>query len=227
MHRVSVAVALSVLASATLCVACGSSSLGGGSAAQAVASHAGEAGIVMTRGQRPISARSAAALVVGSRGDTRIDALQADGTTYRGSVILRISVEQNSGLVSHQQSTECFDYRFRHRLDDHVPHPRPSCPSSAPLSLRPSTAPGVSARTVRAVRRAVAALPAAQRVRVTPVRQAVVAALGPGYTVIAQPQAGGVQVRVTSGNQCMTATVASGGAVHTSTPMNGTDCAGG
>ena len=227
MHRASVAVALSALASATLCVACGSSSQGGGAAAQAVASHAAEAGIVMTRGQRPISARSAAALVVGSNGDTRIDALQAEGTTYRGTVVLRISVDQNSGLVSHQQSTECFDYRFRHRLDDHVPHPRPSCPSSVPLSLTPSTTPGVSAQTVRAVRSAVAALPAAQRVRVTPVRQAVLAAVGPGYTVLVQRQADGVQVRVASGNQCMTATVASGGAVHTSIPMNGTDCAGG
>jgi hypothetical protein len=77
------------------------------------------------------------------------------------------------------------------------------------------------------VHRAVAGLPLAQRRRVASVRRAVASALGPGYTVTAERLDGGVQVRVASGNQCMTATVASGGAVQTSKPMHGTSCAGG
>jgi hypothetical protein len=165
---------------------------------------------------------------VGVDGDTTIEALKADGSTYSGSAVLKISVLRNEGLPSSSAYTRCFAYRFGHQLDDRTPHGLASCPAGRPLSLPPPTAPvGVSDRTAQLVRQTITALPVAERNDAATIRSKLAAVLGTSYQISVEMASGGVSVRVNSGDQCLSAVVRSDGEVTVGKPVHGTSCQGG
>lgn len=95
---------------------------------------ANTAGTVMLRGLGPIPAQDAAWQVVGTLSDRSIEALQADGTTYQGTVVLRITTGLDAGQGA-RPVTRCYRYLFRRRIDDVHPQSLASCPTRPALSL--------------------------------------------------------------------------------------------
>jgi hypothetical protein len=175
-----------------------------------------------------VPVRQVAALVVGARGETTVDALAVTGTTYGGAATLRITVDHESGTLAHDRVSECFRYDFRHSLDDHVPHRLSRCPGGAPIALRPSPPPpGVSDKTAATVRRVLAALSGAQRRDPAAVRRQLVRAVGPGVQIDVQATGRGLSVSVRSADQCLSASVSAAGAVTVGQPAHGTSCRGG
>jgi hypothetical protein len=75
---------------------CGTGSLIETSTERSADRHATTAGAVMLRDNWERSANDAAYLVVGQGADDTIDVLEAQGTTYHGKVVLRITVEDSS-----------------------------------------------------------------------------------------------------------------------------------
>ena len=88
--------------------------------------HAATAGTVMTRDNWERTANDAAYLVVGQGLDDTIDALDVEGTTYQGGVVLRITVEQ-SGEFGDGPTTNCYAYTFQHEQGDQRPDTVPCC----------------------------------------------------------------------------------------------------
>lgn len=82
--------------------------------------HATVAGTVMIRDNWERSANDAAYLVVGKGVDDTIDALDVEGTTYHGAVVLRITVESSTGFGD-GPATKCYRYMFRHEMGDENP----------------------------------------------------------------------------------------------------------
>jgi len=107
--------------------------------------HAVTAGRVMTRTDYAMPSTSAAAMVVGTAGDTTIEALVAAGTTWDGSVLLRIRVRVDPGKFDSDTTTRCYRYDLDHTTDEARPAPT-DCPATAPLVLTsPPPGPDLSA----------------------------------------------------------------------------------
>ncbi|MEO9240679.1 MAG: hypothetical protein ABI418_21620, partial [Jatrophihabitantaceae bacterium] len=96
--------------------------------------HAEVAGTVMLRSIDPIPAEWAAYQVAGRVGDTTIEAMSATGTTWQGSVVLRITVTiPHTGFGQDETSIRCYSYGFQHRIEDYQPHRLGHCPAGAAL----------------------------------------------------------------------------------------------
>ena len=101
--------------------------------ARSAAAHATTAGMVMSQDPAERSANDAAWLVVGQNGDTTIEALEATGTTYDGTVVLRITV-QGSGTFADDTATRCYSYHLVHRIGASTPTAL-TCPPVQPVRL--------------------------------------------------------------------------------------------
>ncbi|SHH00224.1 hypothetical protein SAMN05443575_3061 [Jatrophihabitans endophyticus] len=195
-------------------------------AADAVQQHADTAGVVMTRVRGPIPARVAAASVTGTAADTTIDAMAVRGSTWGGSVVLRIVVNRHAVDVRGSTATRCYRYSFAYpRASDWGKAHETTCPTTRPLDVEhPAMPAGVTARTRVVTVRTLAGLHG-DRARAAAVRAALVAALGSDYTVTVGRQLPHY-VWIRYGDECLTAQVAAR-TTHVDQPRSGDDCFGG
>lgn len=104
---------------------------------------ADRAGLVMTR-VRDGDAEDMALRVVG--GDPAegiaIEALVAEGDSFDGRVVLRITERADNGDWSFEEedTVRCYEYRFENSIDDHRPR-HITCPDLEALELSPSPPP--------------------------------------------------------------------------------------
>lgn len=188
--------------------------------------HAETAGLVMLRGIDPIPAQDAAWAVAGHVNGTTIEALRAEGTTWRGTVVLRIEVDQSTAWTSHR-ATRCYEYDFRHSIDDFRPHHR-ACPRTSPLVLTsPPSPPPLTDAALARLRRTLAALDPAHRRDPTAVQRATATVFGPPAHVGAVRVSTGVELGVRSGDECVTAEVPPTGSPIIGPERRGADCRGG
>ena len=197
----------------------------------AVERHAQTAGDVMTRDHGPIPARAAALLVTGEVGDTRIDAVDLHGTTWGGSVTLRITVTLTKNFGSPDVSTGCYRYSFSYpRQDDWGRPAGVHCPSGPALRLSAAGLPsGVTDQTRVEVVRAVSGLASSDRGVPQPVAQRIRATIGPAFTVQSGTADGPTSTAFTwvrYGETCLKAQT-SAREIDVSRPISGNDCFGG
>lgn len=205
---------------------------GGGTAGtsdDAVADHARIAGTVMTRDRGPLPARAAAVEVTGQTSDTTIAALAATGSTWGGTITLRIVVSGTSGTSgSEDRASGCFTYHFAYPRTDDNGHPHEvSCGSRRPLDLtQPPQPTGVTASTRRVVTQVLMHLSAIDRAAAPAVRRSLSRALGADYTIDVGNQDHVVLGFVRYGEQCLTIAASR---AHTTVkgPLHGDDCFGG
>ena len=220
-------VAAGVLLSGLL-AACGSPTARPSAGAD-VRRHADVAGTVMSRNRGPVPAGAVAAAVVGTKDDTTIAALTAAGSTWGGTVVLRITVDRGSGTVADvDRASRCFVFRFRFPRtgDDGRPHGA-ACPAGAPLRLSAAAYPvGVDSSTRIAVTAAVGHLSAADRTVASRVTAALRTAVGRYFVVSAGVLAPGVFAWVRYGETCLTVQT-SARSLQVSAPRQGNDCFGG
>jgi len=188
--------------------------------------HAETAGTVMLRGFDPVPARDAAWRVAGHVNGTTIEALRADGTTWNGTIVLRITVDRSTAWTE-DSSVRCYEYDLRHRIDDYRPHHR-DCPKTPPLVLtQPPSPPPLTADALARWRRALAGLAPSERQDPAAVRRATGRVFGPPAVVGAARIPTGVEVGVRSGDECVTAVLPPTGAPRLGPSAHGTDCRGG
>lgn len=166
--------------------------------------------------------------VVGSRDNVTIEALEADGTTFGGQVILRITVVK-SGFTE-RRTTGCFEYQFADygraaKPMAHLAH----CPGAPALVLAtPADPPLFTSATADRIRSALVGLSGTQRADSTLARNAIQSALGHGYFVHIRPVEGGqYSVSVTAGDQCVLGSYLPAGATQVDLPRKGDGCTGG
>jgi hypothetical protein len=188
--------------------------------------HAVTAGEVMSRGGRPpISASDAAWAVVGTGVDDTINALSATGTTYAGSVVLRITVNHST----FDEYTSCYRYSFKHSVDDFRPAKLKTCPTSAPLTLTsPPPEPVVDTPArIAALTALLHHLTPAQRNDPASIRSELVAIFPPPISVYADKISDGtVEVGARTFDTCVAAYVSPQDQVSVH-PAHGADCHGG
>ncbi len=197
----------------------------------AVERHAQTAGDVMTRTRGPIPARAAALLVTGNVGDTRIDAMDLHGSTWGGSVTLRITVTRTKEFSSPDISTGCYRFSFAYpRRGDWGEPSGVDCPSGPALRLSAAGLPSaVTDQTRTAVVHALSGLAPNERGVPTTVAQRIRSAIGPAFTVqpgTAEGVASTAFTWVRYGDTCLTAQT-SAQAIEVSEPVHGDDCFGG
>ena len=164
---------------------CGAGSLLETSAERSADRHATIAGTVMIRDNWQRSANDAAYMVVGRGTDDTIDALKVEGTTYHGTVVLRITVE-DSNEFGDGPATRCYQYIFRHQGDDQTPARVPCTGQVVTLTeplVEPSFDPPAAAKLAGVLRRLVAQHTA----DAATIQRQVQAAFGPPVTVQAGP----------------------------------------
>jgi hypothetical protein len=225
---VPVVITRSAVVGAALLVALTGCSSAGESA---VDRHAHTAGDVMTRARGPIPARAAALLVTGEVGDTRIDAMEVHGSTWGGSVTLRITVTVTRQFDPPSVSTGCYRYSFAYpRQGDWGVPSGVHCPPGPALHLSAAGLPaGVTEQTRTEVVRAVSAVAAVDRGTPSMVAQRIRAAVGPAFTVqpgTADGTAATAFTWVRYGDTCLTAQT-SEQSIEVSQPEHGDDCFGG
>ena len=213
-----------------LLAGCGSSgghgNSAGGDTDKAADQHARAAGVVLTRSLDPEPSSWAAYAVVGTAGDTTIEALRADGTTYDGTVVLRITVQRNAGRFDSASSVRCYRYRLAHTTDDATPA-QLDCPATGALSLTaPPAAPDLSSAGAKRLTSVLAGLDAQRRSDPAAVRAAVVTAFGPPAIATVGPQGQQLSINVRAGERCLIGTLAPTGTPAVR-PVQGTDCRGG
>jgi hypothetical protein len=195
--------------------------------ARAADHHADVAGTVLIRGFEPQPSRWAAWTVAGHRGDTTIDAVSATGTTWNGSLVLRITVDLARNGFDRDRTTRCYRYDFRHiDTDDNVPHRLDHCPPTPVLVLTaPPPAPALDAADAHTLAQALNALPA----RTVPAVQRLLASrFGPPAVTSAAPGVGDITFAVNDGygQRCLHGTLPPRGPARI-IAAHGTDCRGG
>ena len=177
----------------------------------------------------PLPVRAAALSVTGRGVDDTITAVQASGSTWGGSVTLRITVADPSGAFgSDEHSTACFRYRFTYprNPDWGTPH-QVQCSSNRPLDLNhPRLPAGISDATHKTVVAAVARLTEVQRRSPVDLTQAIQTAIGRYYTIRASRHGRGAFAWIRYGDECMSVRT-SGAGPRVSNPLQGLDCSGG
>jgi hypothetical protein len=217
---------LLALPCSVLLAGCGASGGAGSATDKAADQHAQAAGVVMTRSLDPEPSKWAAYAAVGTAGDTTIEALQADGTTYDGTVVLRITVERNAGQFNSAKSVRCYRYRLAHTTDDATPQ-QLDCPATAALTLAtPPAAPDLSTAGAKRLTAVLTTLSSAQRADQAAVRAVVTKAFGPPAIVTVGSQAQEISINVRAEEQCLLAMLAPTGAPAVR-PVHGPDCRGG
>jgi hypothetical protein len=199
----------------------------GPASARAADRHADVAGTVLVRGFEPQPSRWAAWTVAGQRDDTTIDAMSATGTTWNGSLVLRITVDIARNGFDRDGTTRCYRYDFQHvDTDDNVPHRLDHCPVTPALVLTaPPPAPALDAQDAHALAQALDALPA----RTVPaVRRVLASRFGPPAVTSAAPGVGNITFAVNDGygQRCLHGTLPPRGPARI-TAAHGTDCRGG
>ncbi len=201
------------------------------SAEKSADQHATVAGTVMIRDNWERSTNDAAYLVVGTGVDDTIDALEVEGTTYDGKVVLRITVEDPSEFGG-GSATKCYAYTFRHEMSDQTPADVPCTDHVVTLTQpvpEPDFDPAAAAKLAGILRRLVAD----HTTDAGTVDQQVRAAFGPPVTVETGPAGldhgtnnGTLFIRldVPSHGECMSAFITAAGHVSTKTG-NRRDCA--
>ena len=193
--------------------------------------HATVAGTVMLRDTWERSANDAAYLVVGKGADDTIDALDVEGTTYHGRVVLRITVDDSTEFGD-GPATKCYEYTFRHEMGDETPH-QVSCTDHVVALTQPVAEPAFDPAAVAKLTSVLRHLVAVHTTDVATIDQHVSAAFGPPVTVEAGPAGldhgtnhGTLLVRldVPSHWQCMWAYITTTGRI-TAGSGNRRDCA--
>lgn len=163
--------------------------------------------------------------VVGTGVDDTITALVATGTTYSGSVVLRISVYSSEA----DQSTTCYRYSFTHSGDDSRPTKLASCPTGPALTLTTPAPEPVVDTTARlnALTALLHHLTPAQRDDPAAVRKALAAIFPPPIGVYAdQTSDGTLEVGARTFDTCVAGYVSPQMRVSVY-PAHGADCHGG
>lgn len=201
----------------------------------AVDRHASTAGNVMSSGRGPLPTRAAALGVTGhsqaADSATTITALAAHGTTWNGSVVLRIVVETSDGLGASHRSSACFDYLFRYprTTDSGVPQ-AVACQHRQPINLRQPPLPkGISVSTKRTVASVMAHAVTATPFTAALARRDLTQALGSDYTYDVGPEPhepGTLDGFVRYGEQCLKVHV-NDGVSDVTGPFTGDTCFGG
>ena len=187
--------------------------------------HALTAGEVMVRGIAPIPARDAAWYVVGRGTDDTIEALAASGTTYSGTVVLRITVVSSES----DSSTTCYRYTFTHSMNDIHPDRLGGCPRTPALTLTtPAPLPDVtSADRLAKLTALLHRLTPAQLADPSSVRSPLVSIFPPPISVATDRAPDGTfEMEARTVQTCVYATVTTRGQVGVY-PGHGTDCRGG
>jgi hypothetical protein len=137
----------------------------------------------MDQSPDPIPATWAAYQVVGVKGDTTIEALRADGTIYEGSIVLRITVEDDREFATHS-TVACYEYDYRNRQTSDTPKHLSRCPTAAALQLSaPPPEPDFSDESAARLTAVLVALSPAQRENDTILLASVRSAFGPPAVV--------------------------------------------
>lgn len=183
----------------------------------------------MTQIRGPLPARAAAGRVTGAVNGTTIQAVALHGTTWGGTVTLRISVELDGGapFQQSQRTTRCYRYDFAYprRSDDGRAH-ETTCPTTRAIDVdQPPLPAGITAGTRTTARRALTALSADRRNDDTAIRAALVTALGTDYTMSVSLEIPHF-VWIRYGDGCLTAQV-SAHTLHVGQPQFGDACFGG
>lgn len=190
--------------------------------------HAVTAGNVMTRSLYPVPAVAAAWEVTGRSRDTTIDALTASGTTWAGSIVLRVDVSLNASTFNADRTTRCYRYTFAHRIDDATPHALDRCPPGPALVLTaPPPGPDLSATRAAQLDAFLQRLNPAQQHDPTVIAALLVKQFpSPSSTSASQAGIGVVSLRVAYADRCLLGQLGPGDVVR-STAAHGTNCQGG
>lgn len=190
--------------------------------------HARTAGEVMTQVRGPLPARAAAARVTGAVDNTVISAAAVHGTTWSGSVTLRITVTLTRTRPHRPDETSrCYRYVFAYPKTSNYGAPHAvSCPHTPAVNVNvPPLPTGVDGTTAAKTSRALNAMSPDARDDPRAIHAALVSALGADYTVTVGAQRPHF-VWVRYGDQCLTARV-SPAVVDVDAPRHGDDCFGG
>ena len=155
------------------------------SAVRSADRHATIAGEVMVRDNWERPANDAAYLVVGTGSDDTINAVDVEGTTYHGRIVLRITVEPDAesgdGPV-----TRCYAYTFRHQLHDAKPA-RVDCTDRVVTLTAPAPEPAFDSAAAARLTAILRRLVAQHSTQPATIQQQVEAAFGPPVTVRVGP----------------------------------------
>lgn len=199
-------------------------------AAQEADGHADTAALVMTPNNNKVPVLYAARRVAGDTGQTKIEVLRADGTTWSGHLTLRITVTKNQQSVSAESATRCYVYSFDQTSPEAAPHHRDECPPGPPLDLGPPPAFIDMRAPEQALRLAklLNALSPEKRLDAAAVRSEVETAYPPPVVVLTGKVSNTVmQVDVRNDVECLRATVPATGPATVSPSMHGLVCTGG
>jgi hypothetical protein len=192
--------------------------------------HADNAATVMARGLDPVAALQAAGAVVGDTGQTKIEALSADGTNWKGHLTLRITVQKNLNTLASQVAIRCYGYTFDHPDVNFSPDRMARCPSGPALAIPPPPsridlyAPAEVPRLARLLN----SLSVAQRLDAGAVQHALEKAYPPPAVVwAARVTSTRIDMQVRSDRQCILATLPSVGPAQVSSPTHRFPCTGG
>jgi hypothetical protein len=202
--------------------------IGQSASRRSVDSHAQTAGIVMTRAPYESPSPTAAWTVAGQSGDTEIEALTANGTTWKGTVVLRITVRIDRGPRPEDLTTRCFRYDFNQAdANDSRPHAL-SCPSTPALELAsPPPAPDLGTVQAQSLARALEALTASQRLDVSAVNTLLKSRFpAPAVTSAAPLDPDTVSIGVHYADACIIGELPRAGAARL-VATHGADCRGG
>ena len=190
--------------------------------------HATTAGLAMTNKPYEEPSSAAAFRVVGRKENTTIEALSATGTTWRGSVVLRVTVALDPQLPQPDQTVRCYRYLFdRSSVDDARPKRLSQCPDSAALVLSsPAPGPDLTSKAASQLASTLTALPAEKRTAA--VVSTLLVRLYPAPVSTAAEQSGPTTVtfRVNDENACLLGKLPVRGVAHVVAAV-GTDCRGG
>lgn len=189
--------------------------------------HASNAATAMVQSQFEIPTAYAASNVVGTSSDTTIDAMRATGTTYNGTVVLRITVSIASGMYEGDHYAQrCYEYDFNHTSFSNEPQ-QVRCPSGAPLNLQNLPPLALADTDSPKLLQTLNNIPAANRNNVTVVKEAVTTAFPYPKDVTVVSNKNGIEVSIKSGTTCLTGAVTSNTAVTVGKVASGYACLGG
>jgi hypothetical protein len=214
---------------ALLAVGCSSGARSGPTARAQADRTAERAGTVMTRADYAVPSTAAAWQVVGQKGDTTVDVLTATGTTWKGSVTLRVTVDITAGDFEKDTATRCYRFAFdRSDQNDADAHALTRCPTGAAIALAsPAAGPALSATEARELGAALGRLSAKQRGAPETVRHLLAGRFPPpSTTTVGRVTATAVSIDVHYQDRCLIGELPAIGTPRIVAGA-GTDCRGG
>jgi hypothetical protein len=129
------------LTATTLLAAC--TAVGSNAVSKSADDRARRAGLVMIRVRDGTAADMVRRVVGGDPSSgTAIEVLVAEGDSFRGRIVLRITEKIDTGQFSPAdgRTVRCYEYRLRNSIEDHEPD-HVDCPNTRVLELGPPTPP--------------------------------------------------------------------------------------